>query len=167
MKIKLVLTLFSLAFSSFSFAAPSFSEYKIHISKYEGIKDRVYVCPAGYKTVGIGSNLEAKGLGGKYRVGQKIDKATIDRFFASDLQEAEKIARKTFPSFDKQPKQVQILLTSLSFNLGQGGITKFKKFRAAIESKNYKVASAELKDSKWFRQTGNRGRDYVRVLGNI
>jgi lysozyme len=165
MKIKLV-SLF-LALFSLSFSAPSFSEMRAHLARYEGIKDRVYICPAGFKTLGIGSNIEAKGLGNRYKVGQKVDKATIDKFFASDLQEAESAAKKIFPSFNKQPKQVQILLVSFCFNVGEGGAKKFVKFRAAIESRNYKVASAELRNSKWFRQTGNRGRDYVRILGNI
>jgi len=156
-----------LALSSLSFAAPSFSEMRLHLVKYEGVRNTVYICPAGYKTLGIGSNIEAKGLGGKYRVGQKIDKATIDKFFASDLQKAEGAAKRVFPSFNSQPKEVQIILVSFCFNVGEGGASKFKKFRAAIEGRNYKVASAELKNSKWFHQTGQRGRDYVRVLQNI
>ena len=77
------------------------------------------------------------------------------------------IAKKVFPSFDKQPKKVQILLVSLTYNLGEGGIQKFKKFRAAIELRDYKRAAKELKDSAWYKQVGKRGPKYVSILENI
>jgi lysozyme len=135
-----------------------------HIIKYEGWRDSVYLCSAGFKTVGGGTNLEARGLANKYEVGDKIDKTLLDKWLEEDLEAAKQIARKQFKSFNSQPQKIQIILISLSYNLGRGGIAKFVKFTSAIDNKNYRLAADELINSKWYRQTGKRGRDYVNEL---
>lgn len=148
--------------SSGLFAAPTFTEYRSHFEKYEGLKLIPYKCSAGFSTVGIGHKFERGEL-----IKSSYSKEEINTLFVKDLQEAKLIAKRVFPSFNSQPDKIQIVLTSLCFNLGEGGIRKFIKFRAAINSNNYSLAAKELQDSKWSRQVGNRGRDYVRVLNSI
>jgi lysozyme len=87
--------------------------------------------------------------------------------FAGDLAEARAIAKKVFPNFHSHNDKMQILLISLCFNLGEKGINKFVKFKEGIAVKNYKTAAKELKNSKWFYQVGDRGRDYVNILNTI
>jgi lysozyme len=160
MKTKL-LSLFVLC-ASIGYCDPSFSDYKTHFVKYEGNKNQLYRDSKGYLTVGIGH---------KFEKGEKTKKfysnSEIDTLFKTDLEEAKKIAKRVFPSFDKQPDDVQILLVSLCFNLGEGGINKFKQFKKAIDRKQYSVAADELKDSLWYRQTGKRGISYIKILKDI
>jgi len=148
-------------------AAPSFDNIKTHIIKYESWSDKVYICPSGYKTVGGGTNLEARGLGNKFSVGETVNKSLLDKWLREDVKNAEQIARKQFKSFDKQPEKVQIILISLAYTMGPNRIKQFKYFTAAIENKNYNKAAAELKDSRWYKQTGIRGKKYVEILKNI
>lgn len=147
-------------FALSAFSAPTFQDFKSHFVKYEGVKNKPYRDAGGY-SVGIGHFL------GK----TKGDKSTyssdeINKLFRADLEKAKVAAKRVFPNIDKHPENIQIMLVSLTFNMGEGGVSKFKKFRAAIEKKNYSVAAAELKDSKWYGQTGNRGRDYVKFLAS-
>lgn len=153
MKLKhaLFLTLFPIA----AFAQSN-AEYKAFISSSEGIRNNPYRCSQGVLTVGIGhtGNVENR----------FYSNAEIDRLFSQDLRVALNDAKRLFPSFDSQPVHVKLVLASLSFNLGQNRLAKFKKFRAAIESKNYAKAAQELRNSLWFRQVGNRGIEYVKIL---
>jgi len=148
-------------------AAPSFNNIKTHIIKYESWSDKVYICPSGHKTVGGGTNLEARGLGNKFSVGETVNKSLLDKWLREDVKNAEQIARKQFKSFDKQPEKVQIILISLAYTMGPNRIKQFKYFTAAIERFDYKTAADELYDSRWRRQTGNRARDYINVLRAI
>lgn len=150
---------------AFPCLAATYQDYYSHLVKYEGYKNTVYKCSEGYKTIGIGTNLDSRKI--KARVGQKFSEAQIQVWAREDIMRAEKIAKQVFPSFNKQPKQVRILLVSLSHNLGQGGISKFKDFRGAIERNNYKRAAAELKDSRWYRQVKGRGAKYVEILNKM
>lgn len=162
MKIKLFSLFLGLALPCFS---ATYQDYYNHIKASEGYRNTVYKCSAGFNTVGIGTNLDSRKI--KARVGQKFSDSQIQAWAREDIMRAERIAKQVFPSFNKQPKQVQILLVSLSYNLGQGGISKFKDFRGAIEKNNYKLAAAELKDSRWYFQVGFRGRKYVEILKKI
>jgi lysozyme len=148
--------------SSMAFCAPSYNDYKTHFEKYEGKKNTLYKCSMGYLTVGIGH---------KFEKGEKTKRfysnSEVDAFFKKDLEEAKVIAKRVFPSFNSQPDKVQILLVSLCFNLGEGGINKFKNFKKAIHNKRYDVAAQELEDSRWYKQTGKRGISYVQKLKEI
>jgi lysozyme len=143
-------------------AAPTFNEYRSHFVKYEGLKTSVYKCSKGFNTVGIGHKFEKGEL-----IKSSYSKEEINTLFAKDLQEAKLISKRVFPSFNSQPDSIQILLCSLSFNLGEGGIRKFVKFKAAIEGKNYRLAAKELENSLWAKQVGNRGRDYIKLLSDL
>ena len=121
----------------------------------------IYKDSKGFPTVGIGHKFEKGEV-----IKNKYNEKDIDDLFTIDLNESKVIAKNVFPSLNNHPDKVQIILVSLSFNMGQGGIKKFSKFRNAIENKNYKVAANELKNSKWFCQVGNRAKDYVNILNN-
>lgn len=140
----------------------SVAEYKEFISKSEGNKNIPYKCSAGHLTVGIGHKLLPSD-----KIKNKYTEVEIDNFFISDLKSALTIARNKFPSFDTQPKEVKLVLVSLCFNLGDVGVSKFTKFRQAINKSNYYMAANELKDSLWYKQVGLRGKKYVMILNKL
>ena len=51
--------------------------------------------------------------------------------------------------------------------MGRGGIQKFNDFRSAIAKRDWKVASNELADSRWAKQTGRRAKDYIQFFKNL
>jgi lysozyme len=50
------------------------------------------------------------------------------------------------------------ILTELSFQLGFRGMMGFKKMLNAIKHEDYKEASKQMIDSKWYSQTPNRAK---------
>lgn len=155
------LSLLLLLTGSSLFADPTFEQYKQHFISVEGINLKPYKCSKGFNTVGIGHKFERGEL-----IKQSYSINEINSLFKNDLIEAKAIARKVFISFDKQPDNVQIMLTALCYNMGEGGIKKFIKFRSAINSNNYSRAANELQNSKWFSQVKGRGVKYVTILRN-
>lgn len=156
MKIKLIAALFLFAGQCF---AASYAEYYQNLKQSEGYRNKPYRDSHGW-AVGIG-HFSPKKFPKSY-----YTDAEIESLFKRDLSKAISLAKQTFPSFDKQPDRVKIILVSLSFNMGNG-VKDFVKFRKYIEKRDYNKAAAELKDSKWYSQTGIRGKRYVRILKEI
>lgn len=162
MKKFLIYSIFALCIIHELPAEPKFEQYKNFISASEGVRNKVYVDTLGNYTVGIGH------LIGKNKPNKLYyTDAEINKLFASDLQVAINDAKFLFPSFNNQPDNVQLILVSLSYNLGKGRLSKFIKFRKHIEAKNYKLAAMELKDSLWAKQVKTRADKYIGILNRI
>jgi hypothetical protein len=52
----------------------------------------------------------------------------------------------------------------MAFVLGGAGLSKFKTMLSAISAGDFLHAAQALRASKFFRQTGNRGRVLARML---
>ena len=149
--------------------------------RHEGEELQVYVCPAGFLTIGVGRNLETKGLTkeecdhlslGVYNKEFVIEKLKtrgitheecryllsndID-FFSSQLEE--KLA-----FFNKLPEMAKIVLIDMAFNLGVSGLLKFKNTLSLIEKGQYIAASKEMLNSAWKYQVGQRAYDLSEQL---
>ena len=150
-----------LAFFYFSCDAQTYSDYYHFIKSSEGYKLNPYKDSKGNWTVGIGHYIKP----GEF-IKTKYTHSEIIELFDKDLSIAQKDARKLFRTFDNQPKDVKLVLVSLSFNLGYNRLSKFVRFRAAIDKRDYKTAANELKDSLWYKQIGLRGKKYYNIINN-
>jgi lysozyme len=143
-----------------SCSAQTITEVKAFLIKWEGYKVRPYYCPSGHLTVGIGhalTPLDPK----KSRYSDK----EIASFFNKDYANAVRIAKSLYFNFEGHPKAIRLVLLSIIFTVGEGGIKKFRKFNAAILSRDYPLAAVELKDSIWFSQVGwERAKNHVETL---
>lgn len=107
-------------------------------------------------TGGVGRNLTDRGFSDD----------EIDLMLANDIKLAEKDARALVPGFDRLGDVRQEVLVNMAFNLGYSRLAGFKKFLAAVNSGHFDTAAAEMQDSAWFRQVGQRGvrlRDAMRT----
>ena len=50
------------------------------------------------------------------------------------------------------------------FQLGMGGVSKFKKMWKALKQNNYQIASEEMLDSRWAKQTPKRAEELSNVM---
>lgn len=112
----------------------------------EGVKAKPYKDTVGKLTVGVGRNLDDVGL--------RTDE--IDYLLANDVTVAEGTARKLFPSFDRLSDARKAALLNMSFNLGESRLGAFKRFREAVEAQAWTQAAAEMMDSTWAKQVGQR-----------
>lgn len=115
----------------------------------------VYRCPAGYLTAGYGRNLETRGL----------TEEEADYLLANDVLEAIGHLRNEPYWLDlNEPRQA--VLIDMVVNMGWGGFCEFKKMRAALKARNYTEAAAQMVDSKWYGQVGNRSKRLVGMMAH-
>ena len=125
--------------------------------KHEGLKLKPYHCSAGKLTIGVGRNLEERGI--------SEDEALY--LLNNDISECIADLKKLFADvneFTTLPEGVQRVLIDMRFNLGGSGFRGFKKMINAIKEKDFAQAALEMQNSKWFEQFGNRGITLVSMM---
>lgn len=152
---------------------------KEDLYRHEGKRNWMYRDSLGFRTIGVGFNLDRKGgmaklkklLGVKQKEAeairdgrQALTDAQIDVLFADDLADARADAQALFPSYNQQPKEIQDVLVNMSFNMGRSTFSQFKKFKKAIESRDYNQANAQMTNSLWFKQVKGRGQELADIV---
>lgn len=141
--------------------SPSFalmSEVKQHLVAQEGLRNFRYTDSQGFPTIGVGHRiLDSES---KYFLTDNQAMALLEK----DASIAMAHAQKLIPSFSRHPKQLQVILVSLCFNLGPNGFAKFVKFRSAMEKGDYAVAAKELRNSRWAKQVPVRANKYIGIV---
>ena len=112
----------------------------------EGIRLKPYLCPAGKTTIGVGRNLDDVGI--------TQDEAM--EMLDNDIERVKAQLAKALPWL--QGDNVQRALGNMTFQMGLGGVLKFKKMLAALQVKDYTAARREALDSAWARQTPQRAK---------
>jgi len=95
----------------------------------------------GIWTIGRGHNLEAKG----------IPEAVEPLLFRDDIADAIDDIRHCFSCYDQLSRPRQLVLMSLSFNLGRDRLAKFVRFIAAVHLGHWDDAADEIIDSEAWR----------------
>lgn len=138
------------------------------IARHEDKSLKLYICPAGAKTIGVGHNMDSKPLPA-YMAAYLKEHGEITNEMADDLLDMD-IANATgdclrlydnFSSFT--PARYNALVDFL-FNVGIGTARSFKKARAAINAGDWNLAAHEMEDSEWFKQVKGRGFEIVRMI---
>lgn len=114
----------------------------------EGRKRRLYKDTVGKLTIGVGRNIEDRGL--------RDDE--IDLMLSNDIDEAVSIARSLVINFDQLDDVRQEVVTNMALNLGSTRLAGFKQFIAALARSDFQRATTEMMDSKWYDQVGDRGK---------
>lgn len=120
---------------------------------HEGLRLKPYKCPAGYLTIGVGRNLETKG----------ITREEALFLLRNDIKEVERALSK-YDWYTKLDPIRQKVLIDMCFNLGLAGLLKFKRMIAALAAGDYKRAADEMVDSAWYHQVGTRARRLVAMM---
>lgn len=112
---------------------------------HEDLRLKPYECTEGYITIGVGRNLEAKGIS------EELALKWLDEDVEDVIGQLKKY--KWFSKLDPVRKKVII---DMGFNLGVPGLLEFKKMIQAIRDNDFERAAAEMKDSKWHEQVNDR-----------
>ncbi len=122
--------------------------------KHEGLRLKPYHCPAGKLTIGVGRNLEDKGISEKEAV----------LLLENDIEECLEDLKTIFQAFDLLPEPVQRVLVDMRFNLGPNRFRRFKKMLAAVKNQDFTQAAVEMKDSRWYSQVGKRAETLINIM---
>ena len=137
------------------------------ISADEGKVLHAYLCSEHHKTVGIGhkvletdpeSSLDIYGIGADVTDDQRISEDRCYELFQEDVQIAIGGCQEIYGNWEELPQEMQHVLVNMCFQLGQGGLGKFKNFKVAIEDYQWQRASEEMLDSRWNQQTPERAQ---------
>jgi lysozyme len=56
------------------------------------------------------------------------------------------------------------VLIEMVFQLGVGGVSKFKKMWSGLQEQDYNEASIQMLDSRWAKQTPSRANSLAQVM---
>ena len=134
------------------------SDFERMLIEHEGLRLKPYRDSVGKLTIGIGTNLS-----------DGITRTEALWLMRHRLEKAEKELISRFPVYKELDTVRQFVLLDMAYNLGIPKLAGFKKMWAALDlavSYDYGFlhAAAEMLDSKWARQVGNRAKDLAYMM---
>lgn len=118
------------------------------VAKHEGLRLEMYHDTVGVPTIGYGHNML-----------QPISAQAAMCILEDDVEIVFQELDERMEWWTDLPEPAQMVVASMVFNMGWPRFSRFKKFIAALEDRAWDKAAYEMKDSLWFQQVGNRGRE--------
>ena len=120
----------------------------------EGIKTIPYRCTAGKLTIGVGRNLDDRG----------ITPEEARYLLRNDLARVQAELANYLPWWRGLSEVRRSVMIDMAFNLGIHGLLKFRNTLEALRRGDWQAASAEMKNSKWYRDVGRRGDRLIQMV---
>ena len=129
-----------------------YEELKEEIKLHEGFVPKTYSDSLGKKTIGYGHLcVEPE----QWDDDKEYTKEELELVFEKDFEEALKNAESLIDSRSINQIAKEVII-EMVFQLGIGGVGKFKKMWEALDREDYLLASTEMLDSRWAKQTPAR-----------
>ena len=138
----------------------SYEDLKARIKEHEGFVPKIYKDQLGFKTIGFGHLVLPTD---KFAEGVTYKKKDLEEVFDSDFNIAKSNANQLISGLPLH-HQAKCVIIEMVFQLGIGGVSKFKKMWKALKQNNYQTASEEMLDSKWAKQTPKRAEELSSVM---
>ena len=142
---------------------------------HEGLRLQVYKDTLGIDTIGIGRNLEDRGITKEeldwmdipsmdavYEYG--ITEADAMYLAKNDVQIVEEELVRAHPCVDKLDAVRQLVLMDMAFNMGVPRLRKFQKMWNAVHEKKFDIAAKEMLDSRWAIQVKSRSTKLAHAM---
>jgi len=130
------------------------TQVRKRLIEHEGIKLKPYHCTAGKLTIGVGRNLDDRG----------ISQATATQMLEEDIDIVLDELKRAVPSWSNLAWNYQEALVDLAFNMGVPKLMMFVKMLGAIEAGDGDKAASELLDSRYAQQVGQRAQNIAALL---
>lgn len=121
---------------------------------HEGERLKPYRCTAGKLTIGVGRNLDDRGITSDesaYLLNNDIDSHWIELL-------------EHLPWVETLDEVRQRVMLDMAFNLGISGLLTFRRTLGHIKAGNYALASSAMLESKWATQVGQRARRLASMM---
>ena len=126
------------------------------LKRHEGVRSTVYVCSAGYETIGVGRNISSSGIG--------LSDDEVNYLLENDIERVIKELSTEYRWFNSLDDVRKDAMIDISFNLGATRLRGFKRALAAMEVADYKLAAKEFLDSKWSRDVKGRSHELASMI---
>jgi lysozyme len=121
---------------------------------HEGLELKPYRCTAEKLTIGVGRNIEDRGI--------TEDEARY--LLKNDIKIVEDELLEKKPVVAGLDAVRQRVLVDMGFNLGIPTLLKFQNMWAAIEEEDFETAAEEAMDSRWAKQVGRRAERLCQAM---
>jgi lysozyme len=112
----------------------------------EGVRLKPYRCTAGKLTIGVGRNIDDRG----------ITNAEAMYLLNNDVAICESELTAVLPNWRELSDTRQRVMLNMVFNLGRDRLSKFTKFIGCMKLGDFEGAAKEMMDSAWAAQVGQR-----------
>jgi len=126
------------------------------LKRHEGVRTHVYLCPAGFETIGVGRNISESGLG--------LTEDEIEYLLINDIKRCNQELSNNFKWYLELNRARQYAMVNLCFNLGLPTLLKFKNALKSMEAGLFDEAADHFLDSRWARQVGDRAIEITSTI---
>lgn len=112
----------------------------------EGLQLKAYQDSKGIWTIGIGRNLQDKG----------ISKDEAENMLWNDLKDVALGIVAALPWSQRLDSPRFGVLKNMAFNLGVAGLLQFRNMLTKLQANDYDGAAAEMLNSEWAKEVGAR-----------
>jgi len=126
------------------------------LKRHEGVRSKVYMCSAGYETIGVGRNIAESGLG--------LSEDEIEYLLANDIKRVREELEDNYFWFRALNEARQDAMIDICFNLGLTRLRGFVKALEAMSREQFDIAADEFMDSRWAEQVGNRAVEVTEII---
>ena len=123
------------------------------LERHEGLRLKPYKDTVGKLTIGIGRNLDDKGISREEAF------AMLDNDIAEVVRQLEQV-----DEYQALDDTRQTVLANMCFNLGFYGLMGFRKMWLALARNDYHEAAKQMLDSRWARQVGYRADELAQIM---
>jgi lysozyme len=127
------------------------------IKRHEGLVLHAYKDSLGYLTIGYGRLIDKAKNGG-------ISEGEAEYLLQNDVSIVLNALRRNITFFERLSVPRQAVLMNMSFQMGIGGLLKFKKTLTLIEMGDYDAAADNMMKSLWAKQTPNRAAEMAEQM---
>ena len=145
------------------------------LMKSEGLRLEVYQDTLGIDTIGVGRNLEDRGI--KKEELDALEIPNIETVYQhgitesdamflleNDVQIVEEELLKAHPCIAELDAVRQLVLVDMAFNMGVPRLCKFKKMWAGVHEGDFRTAAKEMLDSRWAIQVKSRSHKLAHAM---
>ena len=129
-----------------------YEELKNEVKECEGYVNKIYKCSEGFDTIFYGHKVTPEDT---YEHGVEYPKEMGEEVFDKDFQRTVEAAERLI---DNRPINyaAKEVIINMVYQIGEGGVSKFKNMWKALDSEDYGEASFQMLDSLWAKQTPAR-----------
>ena len=123
------------------------------IAMEEGFEGRLYICSAGYRSIGYGFNLDST----------QMPREVADLWLKINIKDIKRRLSE-FKFIDDLDEPRQIVLYDMAYQMGVNGMLSFTSMLNSLRARRYHEAAEHLLDSKYAKQTPARAQRNAEIL---
>ena len=137
-----------------------YEEVKEEIKICEGYVPKSYKCSEGFDTIFYGHKITPED---QYEHGVEYSKEEGELVFERDFQRTLDAAERLIGERPINNTAKQVII-NMVYQIGEGGVSKFKNMWKALGEDDYQTASEEMLDSRWAKQTPSRAEGLSEIM---